>query len=243
MFSWRGALVPGVEGAFTALPLDLGDSQPPQVRRASFAAASRRLGVPITVTRQVHGADVFWADDGASADGLADRTDVEADALITTHPGVAVAVRVADCVPILLAARDATVVAAVHAGRQGLLAGVIGCAVQAMRSVSAAPLVAWMGPHICADCYEVPDVLAEEVRATLGIAPTRTSWGTQSLDLGAAAVRQLRQADVGVLDGSACTFTSDRLPSHRRDASRARLAAIIWLGSWRGVLGRGADAG
>lgn len=224
-FGWRGTLVPGVGGAFT--PGDLSDAQDSVTRRAAFASVGQELGVPVTVTRQVHGADIHWAH--ADGPGFSDRTDVKADALVTTERRLAVAVRVADCVPILMTDTGATVVAAVHAGRQGLLAGVIDAAIDAMRTVSDGPLVGWIGPHICGSCYEIPDAMAVEVSAELGVTPTRTQWGTAGLDLGAAAAVQLAARDVVIMDGSVCTRSSPDLPSHRQNANPARAAALVWL--------------
>src|SRR5512145_3154204 len=96
---------------------------------------------------QVHGRDV----------AVVDRPPVpgdpapQADALVTAVPGVALAVLVADCVPVLLAAADGTAVGVVHAGRKGVAAGVVGAAVDALAGLGAAPgdLQAVVGPAIC----------------------------------------------------------------------------------------------
>lgn len=182
----------------------------------------------MVVVTQVHGAKL-WEVTETPSGPLSDRTDVAADALITTQRGVGLAVRVADCVPVLIADERACVVAAVHAGRAGLLAGVIGAAMDAMRAISDAPLRAWVGPHICADCYEVPEDMAADASARLGIPRTRTRWGTPGIDLGTAAHHQIRAAGGTVIDRSVCTLTTPTLPSHRRGGDAARLAGIIWL--------------
>ena len=217
----------GVGVAFTSAALDLGDNQPAEPRAAAYAALSDALGVPVAVTAQVHGNDVWWADAPGDTPGLVDATRHEADALVTTREGLGLAVRVADCVPILLATTDGAVVAAVHAGRAGLLNGVIGRAVDAMRSASAAPLVAWVGPHVCAACYEVPAAMAAESCERLGVAATTTSWGTPSLDLGAATAAQLAGAGARVEFQGGCTLHGQGLHSHR-GGSTGRLVGVIW---------------
>ncbi len=88
----------------------------------------------------------------------------KADALVTTDRRLAVAVRVADCVPVLFADPDAGVVAAAHAGRVGLGAGVLPATVARMAELGAARITAWIGPHICGDCYEVPADLQADLR-------------------------------------------------------------------------------
>ncbi|MFV0452235.1 MAG: polyphenol oxidase family protein [Propioniciclava sp.] len=230
MFGWRGEGAGGVGVAFTALPTDLGDAQDPRARTEQFTAVSTVLGVPIAVTRQVHGASVLAVTAPTAVPALVDHTDVDADVLVTTQPGLGVAVRVADCVPVLMASRDGRAVAAVHAGRAGLLVGAIGAAAEALGERSAAPLVAWVGPHICGACYEVPDSLAESASARLGVPVVRTRWGTNGIDLGAATHRQLAAVGATVVDCSACTLTTATLPSHRRDGGTARAAGIIWRG-------------
>lgn len=225
-----GTVPDGVGLTFTGLPLDLGDAQGPQARVDAFRVVSGVLGVPVIVTRQVHGAEVFRASAPEGVHGLVDHTDVAADAIVTTQRGLGVAVRVADCVPILIADRGAGVVAAVHAGRAGLLAGVVGSAVDTMRELGGLDLVAWIGPHVCAACYEVPPQMAQEASERLGVSPSVTRWGTAGIDLGAAARRQLERLGVAVSGVSdACTMTTSDLPSHRRDGGPERAAGIIWL--------------
>lgn len=217
----------GVGIAITSARVDLGDRQGPEARGAALRALADALGVPVAVCRQVHGRAVRVVDapPGAPVHDL----DAEADALVTTRRGLALAVRVADCVPILLADRDRTVVASVHAGRAGLLSGVIGAAVDAVCARAAGPLNAWIGPHICARCYEVPPDLARESAARLGTAVPTTRWGTTGIDLTGAAERQLAERGVASVHVGGCTLEDDRLHSHRRTPGAGRLAACIWL--------------
>ena len=220
----------GVGVAFTTAALDLGDGRERQARDADLARLSAALGVPVAIVAQVHGADVCEV--GATeATTVVDLTAQQADALVTTEPGVALAVRVADCVPVLVAAEDGSAVAAVHAGRPGLLAGTIGAAVSRLRSLSGVPLRAWVGPHVCSECYEVPAEMAEEAAAALGVEPTVTRWGTPSLDLTAAAARQLAEAGVPAEFVGGCTREEADLYSYRRDGSSSgRLVGAVWRG-------------
>lgn len=218
----------GAGVAFTSAALDLGDRQDADARRSAFERLSGALGMPVAVVAQVHGASVVRVDAPAAARGLIDLTAHRADALVTTVPGVAIAVRVADCVPICLVAEDGAAVAAVHAGREGLLTGVIAAAVDQMRQASGAGLRAWVGPHVCGACYEVPDAMALDAAERLGVPASRTRRGTRGIDLGAAARRQLESCGVAVSDVGGCTLEEARLHSHR-GGSAARLAGIAWL--------------
>ena len=213
--------------AFTRAPLDLGDRQPPGARTEAFGRLGAELGVAVAVARQVHGAGVVWASAPQGAEGVVDL-DADADVLISTQPGLAVAVRVADCVPILLADSGGSVVAAVHAGREGLLAGIVDAALDAVRTATDAPLEAWVGPHICGGCYEVPEAMARSFAERLGTDVTRTRWGTPGIDLGGAAARRLQARGVRVHDLARCTYADPALYSHRRDAALGRLAGIAW---------------
>lgn len=226
-----------VRTLFTDAGRDLSDRQGGPSRADAFGRLARDLGVRIAIASQVHGRDVLVvdADAAAGAGPLIDLTRFRADALVTALPGVAVAVRVADCVPVLLADLDAGVVAAAHAGRAGVLAGVLGETVATMRRLGARRITATVGPHICGACYEVPDAMAADYAERTGVGVTRTRWGTAGIDLGAAVARQLDAAGVGVRDEARCTLTSPELHSHRRDAEAAgRQAGLAWLPALRG---------
>lgn len=220
----------GVGVAFTSAALDLGDRQDAAARSTAYARLSDALGVPVCIAAQVHGTDVLTVEDEEVASGLIDLTAHRADALVTDRPGVALAVRVADCVPICIAAADASAVAAVHAGRKGLLGGVIASAVTALRGLTDADLVAWVGPHVCGTCYEVPHEMAVDASQRLGLPVPATHWGTEGIDLGGATRRQLEALGVAVTDVSACTIEDARLHSHRRDDGAAgRMVGLVWI--------------
>jgi YfiH family protein len=139
-------------------------------------------------------------------------------------------VRAADCVPVLFADPGAGVVGAAHAGRQGLATGVVTRTVERMRGLGAGEVTAWIGPHVCGSCYEVPAGLQDEVGAVVPESVATTSWGTPALDLGAGVWAQLERAGVIVVDVARCTRESPDLYSFRRDGEHAgRLAGLVRL--------------
>ncbi len=227
---------PGADGvgvAFTSAGSDLSDARPAPERAAAFAGLAAAVGVPVAVVRQVHGDRVLDVDavaaPGDAVDGLLDLTGHDADALVTGRPGLGLAVRVADCVPVLFADPDAGLIAAAHAGRAGLVAGVLAATVAVLRRRGAEAPTAWIGPHICASCYEVPAAMADAFAADCGVPASVTRWGTSGIDLGAAARRQLEALGVPYVSQEACTHHEPGLHSHRRDAAGAgRLVGVVW---------------
>ena len=213
-----------VEVAFTDVSLSLGDAAAAGVRTAALDALAEATGATPVLMHQVHGAEVslMGGEVGAAMPSC--------DAMVTSRPGVALLARAADCVPVLLADPATGWIAAVHAGRPGLAAGVVPAAVTRLREQGAAPSVAWVGPHVCGACYEVPAALQEEVAALVPEARSTTSWGTPALDLGAGVRAQLAAAgiaDVRVVD--VCTREDASWPSYRRDGAAAtRFAGLIW---------------
>ncbi|MGN6300231.1 MAG: polyphenol oxidase family protein, partial [Angustibacter sp.] len=152
-----------------------------------------------------------------------------ADGLVTTLPGVVLLVRVADCVPVLLADPQRGVVGVAHAGRPGMAAGVVGAAVAALRDLGARDLVARLGPSVCPRCYEVPLAMREDVAA--GRPETRSlTWDARpSIDVAAGVLAQLAERGVAVRQLPGCTVESDRLYSYRRDGLTGRFAGLAWL--------------
>jgi YfiH family protein len=175
---------------------------------------------------QIHGATVQVVDGPRTAP-------VEAtDGLVTATPGIAVAVLVADCVPILLADPGNGVVAAVHAGRVGAAAGVVPRAVEAFRSAGGDPAAsdALLGPAICGACYEVPPEMQAAVESRLPGSAVRTRAGTAGLDLRAGLARQLAGLGVErIVTDPRCTSEDPELYSHRRDGVTGRQAAVAWI--------------
>lgn len=222
-------------------PLNLGRTDADDVHAVArngelvLAATGARV---LVATNQVHGRGVLRVDEAMlagwgprswlGADGGAAPLP-RADAAVTALPGVALLVRVADCVPVVLADRGRGVLGVAHAGRAGFDLGVVGATVEAMSALGATRLEAWVGPHVCGECYEVPQQMADELEARHPGVASRTSWGTPALDLGAGVEQQLQALDVAVARVDPCTRTSPELHSHRRDGVRAgRLAGMVW---------------
>jgi polyphenol oxidase len=196
-------------------------------RGGDWDLAEAEIGVPILNAYQVHSARVLAVDAASDPRVLAVEP---ADAMVTTTRGLGIAVRAADCVPVLFADQAQAVIGAAHAGRVGLAAGVLTATIAAMRERGAGQLRAWVGPHICGACYEVPDDLRTQISAQLPKAWAQTSWGTASLDLGAAAEAQLLDAGCRVTMVDPCTRTTPSLHSYRRDGVvSGRQAGVIWL--------------
>jgi polyphenol oxidase len=176
---------------------------------------------------QVHGTAVAVVDGPAT--GGPPR---EADALVTAAPGLALAVLVADCAPVLMADTTAGVVGVAHAGRRGMAGGIVAATLDAMRGLGAQPATtaALVGPAICGRCYEVPAELQDEVAAIEPAARSTTRSGTAALDIRAGVVAQLESAGVTAIEvDPVCTAESDRLYSHRRDGVTGRFAGLAVL--------------
>lgn len=223
-------------GGVSAPPLDslnLGrfDVDDPAHYARNFEIVATAIGVAhIAVCSQVHGCHVERVWDRADPHVVVDDKR-EADAMVTTEPGLALAIRVADCVPVLFADPQARVVGAAHAGRVGLYAGVLHNCVTAMRELGAGDIRAWIGPHICAGCYEVPSDMARQ-GWTMIPASRGESWsGTAAIDLGAGAQAVLEAESVTVTRCDPCTSCDPRFFSHRRDHGQTgRQAGLVWLG-------------
>ena len=237
MYAHRGSLGP-VDLAFTdryggvsAAPFDslnlalTGDDDPGAIaENQRLVLADFAPGADLVGMHQVHGADVAVLGGGGQGDLP------RCDGLVTTRPARVLMTRAADCVPVLLADPGARVIGAVHCGRPGLAARVVPAAVATMRAQGAVTITAWVGPHVCGSCYEVPGEMQAEVGAIEPAAIATTSWGTPALDIGAGVRAQLERDGVTVVDVSRCTRESSDLYSHRRDGARAgRLAGLIRL--------------
>lgn len=203
----------------------------PDAVSANRARLSTELGLKpdhVIWMEQVHGRTATIVDEPRS-------DPVEAtDAVIATRPGLAVAVLVADCVPLLLADLDGGVVAAVHAGRVGARVGVVPAALDAMKSAGARidRTEVLIGPAVCGECYEVPAPMQQDVAAHLPGSAARSRKGTPALDLRAGIWQQLADAGVARIGlDPRCTFEDRTLFSHRRDGTTGRIAAITWLES------------
>lgn len=203
-----------------------GDWRDPSAR----ARLRGELGLPSEPRwlRQVHGTrvldDADWAEAGAEP---------EADAAITRKPGVLLAVRTADCLPILLAADDGSAIAAVHAGWRGLAAGIVETAVDRL-DIDPARLVAWIGPAAGPAAYEVDAMVREafvsrDAEAATAFRDSRP--GHWWCDLPALARRRLAALGIErVSGGDRCTISeADTFYSWRRSADAGRMATLVWI--------------
>ncbi|GHH85008.1 peptidoglycan editing factor PgeF [Streptomyces capitiformicae] len=192
--------------------------------------AAKALGLEpdrVVFMNQVHGADVAVVDGPSGSSGIP-----SVDAIVTTRRGLGLAVLTADCVPVLLADPVAGVAAAAHAGRPGMVAGVVPAAVRTMVELGADPvrIVARTGPTVCGRCYEVPEAMRGDVAAVEPTAYAETSWGTPSVDVCAGVHAQLERLGVHDREQSpVCTLESRDHFSYRRDRTTGRLAGFVWL--------------
>jgi len=168
--------------------------------------------------------------DGVPATGPDDSDGTGHDALIALPGGPTVAVLVADCLPVLLADPRTGIVAAVHAGRRGLLDGVIEATVARLVSLGVRPgeLRAAVGPAAGACCYEVPEAMAEQAARSLPGIRAVTRAGSPSLDLRGGCHRVLAEAGVTtVVDLDRCTLEDDSFYSYRRAPVTGRFAGFV----------------
>lgn len=173
---------------------------------------------------QVHGAEVDLVEDRRTSHRP------HADALVTGQTGVTLLVRAADCAPVLMVAPHEHLVGAAHSGRPGLAAGVAPALASRLRDLGATDLVAWIGPHVCGRCYEVPSSLRDEVAQIVPSAFAETSWGTPALDIRAGLSAQLEREGVQVHHVEACTLESHDYFSYRRQGERTgRQVGVIRL--------------
>ena len=177
---------------------------------------------------QVHGIRVV---DAASASDAP-----EADASIATEPGVVCVTMTADCLPVLFCDARGTVVAAAHAGWRGLADGVLEATVAAMRTKGADDIVAWLGPAIGPQQFEVGDDVLHAF-ASRGINPpgafSPIAGETDKYLADIYALARTALAGVGVTrisGGGLCTVSDARhFYSFRRDKITGRMASLVWL--------------
>jgi YfiH family protein len=206
----------------------VGDDPASVAANRKLVAASCGLAPPgIAWMRQVHGTRVRYA-----SPSWPDLEPEPCDAVYTDAPGLALGVLVADCVPVLIADPVARLAGAAHAGREGMVAGVVSALIGAMTAAGARPdrMVAMIGPSICGGCYEVPEPMRARISAGVPAAYCWTRAGSPGLDIAAGVRAQLAGAGVAAIghDGR-CTSESAELFSYRRDGTTGRFAGLIWL--------------
>jgi YfiH family protein len=187
------------------------------------ARRARVVDAPWTWLRQMHGARVVTVAEPG------DHAGAEADAAVTDALAVPIAVHAADCAPIALVG-DRTI-GVVHAGWHGLVAGVVGAAVRALRAVDGSTPRAVLGPCIRADRYEFGAADLARVEAAVGPAARgRTADGALALDLPAAVRAALAGEGVHELDDlGLSTADAERWFSHRLRRDTGRHALVAWL--------------
>lgn len=181
------------------------------------------VDLPWTWLRQVHGDRAVVVNEPGGSAGE------RADAAITDREGCALAVLIADCAPVALAAPEG-VVAAVHAGWRGLVAGVVERTVEGMRARGASDVRALLGPCIHPECYEFGAIDLARVARRLGDGVVATTAaGAPALDLPAAVRAALASAGVEAMDDiGACTACSPGYFSHRARRELERQALVLW---------------
>jgi YfiH family protein len=235
------------QGVFASLNLGNpgeGEQDSAEHLRENYARLQGALGCPERLrawVRQVHGRNVVLLErepEGEYSEMLEaevrDRFSgqLAADAIVSAEP-VLLTIRVADCVPVLLASADGRMVGAAHAGWRGVVGNVVEKTLRAMREAGAeGEIVAAIGPAISLEHFEVGGEVAEEfARQDLAAAVQAGISGAKPhVDLQAAIRTQLERAGVGRVDGNdMCTFRdAAEFYSHRRDAGKTgRMAAVV----------------
>lgn len=178
---------------------------------------------------QVHGTSILCVDD--------ELTELQGDAALSRTPETVCAVMVADCLPVYLCDRAGTTVAVVHAGWRGLAAGIIEKTVTEMGN-SQTEIMAWLGPAIGPDCFEVGGEVREvfinhDSQSSAAFVPqcgeNSDKWLADIFQL--ARLRLLNAGVTKIFGGGVCTYSDpSRFFSYRRDGETGRMAALIWLG-------------
>ena len=178
--------------------------------------------------KQVHGTSPIWIDHAAAITP-------EGDAVLSRKSGTVCAVMVADCLPVFLCDTAGTTVGIVHAGWRGLAGGIIEQSVAAMQ-VDQGKLMAWLGPAIGPDHFEVgKDVydtfVRHDAQAAQAFVPTSQHEKKWLADIFLLARQRLSSAGVTeIYGGGVCTYSDPaRFFSYRRDGETGRMAALIWL--------------
>lgn len=225
-FTGRGTMPSRGPKSFGGLNLGGHVGDDPVAVEGNRGRLAHDLGIPrerLVFMRQVHGDTVVevpgpWEGDVPEADGI-----------VTRAVELALVVLVADCVPVLLHDAQGGVVGAVHAGRPGMVAGVVPAAVRRMRALGASDIAAVVGPSVCARCYEVPAAMVAEAGAVSAASVARSWTGTPAIDVAAGVVDQLTSEGVAVEWIPGCTREDETLYSYRRDHQTGRFAGVVML--------------
>lgn len=222
-------------GPFQSLNLRDGIGDDPQAVRQNKALLRAAIGAQPVFLNQVHGARVVRL---VEADGVPDEPVHEADASVTTEPGVACTVQVADCLPVLFAAPHALAVGAAHAGWRGLALGVLETTLASVCDLARcgpSEVQVWLGAcigprrfEVGADVLDAFGVASDPGDATLFVPQAAGKW---LANLPRLARRRLQAAGVRAISGGEWCSVEDasRFFSFRRDRITGRMAAAIWI--------------
>jgi polyphenol oxidase len=190
----------------------------------SVGAQRRLADAPWTWLRQVHGSRVVVVGRPGAC------RDEEADAAVTPCAGAALVIRTADCAPVGLGSPEG-VVAAVHAGWRGLMAGVVENAVATMRSLGATEVTAALGPCIAPHAYRFSRPDLEQVAARYGRrVVSKDQAGDPALDMTQAVRAAVEGAGASlVADSGICTHCSLDHWSWRAAKDEGRQATVVWV--------------
>ncbi|HYD63118.1 MAG TPA: peptidoglycan editing factor PgeF [Noviherbaspirillum sp.] len=216
----------GAGGGGMNLGVHVGD-EPDTVRRNRARLRSVLPSEPAWLS-QVHGTRVV----DASQAGMVP----EADASISTRPGTVCAIQTADCLPVLFCDAGGKVVGAAHAGWRGLAGGVLENTVACMRAEGASEILAWLGPAIGPQSFEVGQDVHDAFAGKDGgmvnaFQPVADNPGKYLADIYALARHTLEWVGVKRISGGGLCTVSDqsRFYSYRRDKLTGRMASLIWL--------------
>ena len=231
MLRYQSTLAPSVHIAFTSvaegnLAFHVPDDRDAVLLRRRDLERDLGLGPKrFSYMDQIHSATVLEVAEDSRDTGIP-----TCDALLSGNAAAPLAVMVADCVPVVFVGtgEHGALSAVAHAGRRGLLEGILGATAERMRAAGARRIEAWIGPAICGACYEVPEAMAAEACAQRPGIGSRTRRGTAGLDLPHAAATELRDLGVGVTESGICTLENEDYFSYRRDPRTGRLAGLVW---------------
>lgn len=179
---------------------------------------------------QIHSSDVVTVDDGFV-------NVPDADASVTRSRGVALAIMTADCLPVLLAADDGSVVGAAHCGWRGLAGGVLANTLKSM-GTSPDKVTAWLGPCIGPEAFEVGEIVREafcglnpQSEKCFAARPPKNGGNKYLADLPGLAVMELGRMGVKrIIPSGLCTYTdSGSFFSYRRERVTGRMASLVWI--------------
>ena len=205
------------------LALHVGDRESDVLANRSTLLKNLKLPSEPEWLHQTHSTDCVLVEEDANRN---------ADAAITRQKNKVLAIMTADCLPIVLCNQQGTEIAAIHAGWRGLAHGILENTLKKMHSPRQT-LMAWIGPAICHDCYQIGDEVYNTfcerypyTRTTFSLKDTH-----QYANLSKMAELVLHAEGVNaVYPSNACTFErNDEFYSYRRETETGRIATLIWF--------------